>query len=138
LPTAPRDGVTLTHEKPIAGVFDRAWIVARRRIVQKSNNPLATAIGGVKEHLAIASFRVHRFENTKVGPVLDPPARILRRFVEIDENLIESGPGIDFPVSFADQFFVRPGDRKFVPASERFSSLYRAVRDHDCPAGVME
>src|SRR3990172_11674775 len=122
LPAAPDDRVALAHEKAIAGVFDRARVVALGRIVEKRDDSLVAAVGRVEENLTVAARHVHGLQNTKIAGVLDAPAAVARRFAEIDDDFIKPVFRIDLAIDPTHQLFVGAGDGKIVTVGEGLSS----------------
>jgi hypothetical protein len=100
------------------------------RVVEKTQNALATAVRGVEEKLAVAPCHVQRLQDVKIRSVLDSTATVARRFVEIDDNSVQWVSGIDFAVNFPDEFFVSSRYREFVAASKNFSALNNEAGEH--------
>src|SRR5262249_33220546 len=133
LPATPHDGVTLAHEKAVAGILDGAGIVALGRVVQECNDALAAAIGGIVENFSIAPGHVERFQNTEIAPVLDFAASVSRRFVQVDDDLVQPIFWIDLAVNLADKFFVGTSNGEFMSPGKDLSSFNNESRDHDGP-----
>ena len=121
LPAAPDDGVALAHEKAIAGVFECARVIRFGGIVEKTQDALAAAVGRVEKYFAIAARHVERLQNAKIAGVFDPAALVARRFIQVDDDSIQSVSRIDFAVDFADEFFIGAGDGEFMTLGEGFS-----------------
>ena len=81
LPSAPDNRVALAHQKTIAGVFQRRWIVGFRTVIQKTQDAFAAAVGRVKKNLAVTARHIERFQNAKIAGVLDSAALIALSFV---------------------------------------------------------
>ena len=106
-------------------------IVGLRRVVEKTQDALAAAVGCVEENHAVAARQVGRLQDKKITRILDSAAAVARRFVEIDDNTVQPIFRIYLAIQFAGEFFIGAGDGEFVAAGERLSSLNDEASDHD-------
>jgi hypothetical protein len=120
----------VTHKKAVAGIFQCRRVVALRPVIQERKDALAAAIRRIVKNVPVATLHVDRLQDEKITGILDAAAAVARRFVEIDDDLVQAIFRIDLAIDFADEFFVGAGDGKFVAAGEWFSFLNDEAGDH--------
>ncbi|MET0502593.1 MAG: hypothetical protein ABW172_13815, partial [Candidatus Binatia bacterium] len=104
--------------------------VGCRGVVEKGDDPLAAAIGGVEEDFSIAARQIQRLEDTKVTPIFNSAASVSRRHVQMDDARIQPIFGVHFAIKPTDDLFISSSDGKFVTARKVFSSLDNEASDH--------
>ena len=109
VPTARYEGVTLAHEKAVAGVSRRRWIVDHRGrgIVQQAEGEVVAAVVDLEKDSVVTRGRVDRPQDVEVRRILDHPPGVARRQRDIGDDRIAGVVRIDFAMRAPDDLLIR-------------------------------
>ena len=116
-PPAPQDRVSLFHEEPVAGVFQRGRVVSAPS-VEGPQSHLVAAVGHVVEQPPVAAAGIGRHEQEEVGPDLDAPAVVHRSQLQVTYAGVGRIARVNFDVEPPDDLLIRPGASERMPAGE--------------------
>jgi hypothetical protein len=87
-------------------------------VVETRQNALVAAIGELVER-AVALGHVDRLEDVEIGRILDHPAGVARRLVEVDDYRIERAFRIELAAEAADHLLIGPDIAEGLPGRKR-------------------
>ena len=71
LPACKNNAVSPAEQKPVSCFFQSLRIVAPNRIIEELKRPDVSAVSPIKENPPVSFFQLQRFENHKVGGVVN-------------------------------------------------------------------
>src|SRR4029077_16445883 len=96
---------------------------------ERSEQLLVPPVDDVKEDDAVAARRILRLDDVEVRGELHLPLGVLRRLVEVDNDLVVRVVGVDREVDFPDELLVRPDVAERLAAEHVLTSLDLNPRD---------
>jgi hypothetical protein len=121
VPAAPENRVSVTHEKPVASIGQRGWIVAAP-VVECSQKQLVAPVVHAEEEPSVAASGIDRLKQEEVGPDLDIAASVTWSQLEVDDPPVGRVVWRDLDVQTSNQLLVNPGGAEFVPLGKRHAS----------------
>ena len=121
LPATPSDGITMPHQKAVAGMFWARRRIAVRRVIKKLHESFVATIDDVIDQPLIASRQVNGFEERKRRFVFDVAGGVARGMKKIDHALINGRLGVDGKPDAAAQALIRTDLCKIDPFGKRFA-----------------